>query len=71
MNDGARDRISVNVTPRTRAALERVAEREGVTVTEALRRLVGYGDLVYEVVRIHGNELLIRSRSTVHRIELI
>lgn len=40
-------RLSVNVTPATQEALDRIVETEHVTVTEALRRLVGYGALVY------------------------
>ena len=64
-------RISVNVTPATQAALERVVEREGVTVTEALRRLVGYGDLVYETTQVHSDDLLIRRGDTLERIRLV
>jgi hypothetical protein len=64
-------RISVNVTPATQAALERVVDREGVTMTEALRRLVGYGDLVYETTQIHSDDLLIRRGDAVERIHLV
>jgi Ribbon-helix-helix protein, copG family len=64
-------RLSVNVTPATQAALDRLAEREGVTVTEALRRLVGYGDLVYETTQVKGHDLLIRRDGALERIVLI
>lgn len=64
-------RISVNVTPATQAALDRMVEREGVTVTEALRRLVGYGDLVYETTTIKGDDLLVRHGDSVERIILV
>ena len=64
-------RISVNVTPATQAALDRVVEREGVTVTEALRRLIGYGDLVYETTQVNSDDLLIRRGDDVERIRLI
>ncbi|GAB3431047.1 hypothetical protein [Actinophytocola sediminis] len=64
-------RISVNVTPATQAALDRLVEREGVTVTEALRRLVGYGDLVYETTQVDGDDLLIRRDGALERIRLI
>jgi hypothetical protein len=64
-------RLSVNVTPATQAALDRLAEREGVTVTEALRRLVGYGDLVYETTKVNGDDLLIRRDGVLERIVLI
>lgn len=73
-NDSQRNktgRISVNVTPATQAALDRLVEREGVTVTEALRRLVGYGDLVYETTQVEGDDLLIRRGDNVERIIVI
>jgi hypothetical protein len=44
-------RINVAVTPKTVKALANLAEREGVTLTEALRRLVGYGDFIYRASR--------------------
>lgn len=64
-------RISVNVTPATQAALDRMADREGVTITEALRRLVSYGDLVYQTTQIDGDDLLIRRAGELERIRLI
>jgi hypothetical protein len=64
-------RISVNVTPATQAALDRMVEREGITVTEALRRLVGYGDLVYETTQVNGDDILIRRDGVLERIVLI
>jgi hypothetical protein len=64
-------RLSVNITPATQAALDRLVEREGVTVTEALRRLVGYGDLVYEATQINGEDILIRRGDSIERIRLI
>jgi hypothetical protein len=51
--------LSVNVTPATLAALDWVAETEGVTITEALRRLVGYGALVYDTHKAPDRRLLI------------
>jgi hypothetical protein len=50
--------LSVNVTPNTQAALDLVAENEGVPVTEALRRLVGWGGLVYDTIQA-GHRVLI------------
>lgn len=63
-------RLNVNITPATQAALDRLVEREGVTVTEALRRLVGYGDLVYETTQVNGDDILIRRGETIERIVL-
>lgn len=64
-------RLNVNVTASTRAALDRVVSREGVTVTEALRRLVSYGDMVYRATRINDAELLIRRGDAVERIVVV
>lgn len=64
-------RLSVNVTPATEAALDRLVEREGVTITEALRRLVSYGDLVYEATQINRDDILVRSGDCVERVRLI
>ncbi|HEX6360757.1 hypothetical protein [Actinophytocola sp.] len=52
-------RINVAISPDTVRALELVIELEGVTLTEALRRLVGYGDFVYRAVRERGEQLLL------------
>jgi hypothetical protein len=64
-------RITVNVTPATQIALDQVIEREGVTLTEALRRLVGYGNFVYETTQVHRGELLLRRGDDVERVILI
>ncbi|MCT2585378.1 ribbon-helix-helix protein, CopG family [Actinophytocola gossypii] len=52
-------RLNVAVSPATVRALEHVIEREGVSLTEALRRLVGYGDFVYRAVRQNGEQLTV------------
>ena len=52
-------RVNVAVSPATVRALENVIECGGVTLTEALRRLVGYGDFVYRAVRQNGEQLTV------------
>jgi hypothetical protein len=64
-------RLSVNMSTATEEALQEVAEREGVTVTEAVRRLVGYGHLLYRVTQIDGDEVLIRRGEQTERIVII
>ena len=48
-------RIDVAVTPAMLEAIDRVVADQNVTVTEAVRRLITYGDLVYPLVQAqHG-----------------
>jgi Ribbon-helix-helix protein, copG family len=52
-------RINVAISPDMVRALQHVIDREGVSLTEALRRLVGYGDFVYRAVREQGEQLVV------------
>ena len=54
-------RINVAVNGMMLAAIDRVIEREHVTLTEAVRRLIAYGDLVYEVSTQQNTTLLVRN----------
>jgi hypothetical protein len=53
-------RINVAVNGTMLSAIDRVIEREQVTLTEAVRRLITYGDLVYEMTRKQHSTLLVR-----------
>jgi hypothetical protein len=64
-------RINVAISPDMVRALEHVIEREGVTLTEALRRLVGYGDFVYRAVRERGEQLLLTNADTTREVVLL
>ncbi|MEU5695912.1 hypothetical protein [Actinosynnema sp. NPDC020468] len=64
-------RLSVNISPATEEALQMIVDREGVTVTEALRRLVGYGRVLYEATAVDGDELLIRRGDQTERIIIL
>jgi hypothetical protein len=64
-------RINVAISPDTVRALERVIECEGVTLTEALRRLVGYGDFVYRAVRQHGEQLFLNGAEGTREVILL
>lgn len=55
-------RINVAINDETVAALQNVIDREGVTLTEAVRRLMGYGDYVYRRSREDESELLVKRR---------
>jgi hypothetical protein len=64
-------RINVAVSPDTVRALENVIEREGVTLTEALRRLVGYGDFVYRAVREEREQLIVKGADGTREVVLL
>ncbi len=64
-------RINVAISPDTIRALETVIEREGVTLTEALRRLVGYGDFVYCAVRQRGEQLFLNGTEGTREVVLL
>jgi hypothetical protein len=55
-------RINVAVTPDAIEALEHIIEREGVTLTEAVRRLLGYGDFVYRAIKDDGSDVVIHNK---------
>jgi hypothetical protein len=61
-------RLTVNIGPATTEALQNVAQREGVTVTEALRRLVSYGDLLYRAVKVDGKDVLFRKDKETQQV---
>ncbi|MPZ80925.1 MAG: hypothetical protein GEV28_11210 [Actinophytocola sp.] len=64
-------RINVAVSPDTVRALEHVIEREGVTLTEALRRLIGYGDFVYRAVRENSEQLIVKGQDGTREVVLL
>jgi hypothetical protein len=64
-------RINVAISPETARALDNVIEREGVTLTEALRRLVGYGDFVYRAARQNGEQLTVAGPAGTREIVIL
>jgi hypothetical protein len=56
-------RINVAVTPDMLAAIDRVIDREQVTLTEAVRRLIAYGDVVYRMVKEEEQTMVFRSEN--------
>jgi hypothetical protein len=64
-------RINVAITPDMVRALECVMEREGVSLTEALRRLVGYGDFVYRSVKQEAAKVLVQVNDTIREVVLL
>jgi len=64
-------RINVAISPEMVRALENVIENEGVTLTEALRRLVGYGDFVYRAVKEGGEQLTVTGPDGTREVVLL
>lgn len=64
-------RINVAVSSETVRALQVVMAREGVSLTEALRRLVGFGDFVYQAAKVEGAQVLVKHGDATREIVLI
>ena len=54
-------RINVAVNALMLAAIDRISEREQITMTEAVRRLIAYGDFVYETTKVRNATLTVRN----------
>ncbi|MEU4802720.1 hypothetical protein [Actinosynnema sp. NPDC023587] len=53
-------RLSVNISAATEETLQMIVDREGITMTEAVRRMIGYGRVLYEATVVNDDEVLIR-----------
>lgn len=63
-------RLSINMSRATEDALLELMEDKDVSMTEAVRRLVGYGAVVYRAMR-DDREVLIRSNGQTERVVLL
>ncbi|MFJ7210006.1 ribbon-helix-helix protein, CopG family [Amycolatopsis sp. NPDC098790] len=64
-------RINVAVNAETIEALQKVIEREGVTLTEAVRRLIGYGEVLYRAVKEENAEVLLKSGQNTKQVIIL
>lgn len=64
-------RINVAVNPETVEALRVLCDREHVTLTEATRRLVGYGAALYTAAKVDGAEILIRTAESTKELRVL
>lgn len=53
-------RINVAINSATLRAIEIVMDREQISLTEAVRRLVAYGDYIYRAIKDDGSRLVMR-----------
>lgn len=63
-------RLSVNISRDTVEALQEIASDKGITMTEAVRRLIGYGIITYRANR-DGHEVLLRQDGKLEKILLV
>lgn len=64
-------RINVAVNEEMVRALDLVIQREGVTLTEAVRRLISYGEFVYRTIKVDNAEILVRTSESTKEIILV
>jgi hypothetical protein len=69
--DPAPKRINVAVTAEMVQALQRVMDHEGVTLTEATRRLISYGDFIYRAIKDDHAEVLVKTENSTREIVLL
>lgn len=60
-------RINVAINADMLAAIDRVIEREQVSLTEAVRRLITYGDFVYRAVKEENAAVVLRAEGRPDR----
>lgn len=63
-------RLSVNISRDTVGALQEIASDRCITMTEAVRRLIGYGIIVYRANR-DGYDVLLRRDGKLEKIFLV
>lgn len=64
-------RINVAVNAEMVAALDNVIQHEGVTLTEACRRLIGYGDFIYRMAKQEKAAILVRTPEGTRELILV
>jgi len=64
-------RINVAVNAEMVAALDNVIQHEGVTLTEACRRLIGYGDFIYRMTKQEKAAILVRTPEGTKELVLV
>ena len=64
-------RINVAVNAEMVAALDNVIQHEGVTLTEACRRLIGYGDFIYRMAKQEKAAILVRTAEGTKELVLV
>lgn len=66
-DDMLQTRLNVNINSHTAAALKDYAEKHDVSLTEAVRRLVGVGNLIANA-QDEGKDVLLRKDNELERV---
>jgi hypothetical protein len=64
-------RINVAVSPASLADIQHVMTTERINLTEAVRRLLGYGGFVYRAIKDDGHEVKLHRDSEVQTVVLL
>jgi hypothetical protein len=64
-------RINVAVTPETARAIRDLMTEDSVGVTEAVRRLLTYGQFVYQTAKDDRKELMVREGDNLSGVVLL
>ncbi|MEU7477080.1 hypothetical protein AB0A63_13920 [Lentzea sp. NPDC042327] len=56
-DDGVR--LTVNISPGNWSGIEEVMRRDGVSVTEAIHRVLWYGNTLYNAIACEGQQVFI------------
>lgn len=64
-------RINVAVSPAAIRGIQHVMAAEHLNLTEAVRRLISYGDFVYRAIKDDGYRVELHRDGTVRSVELI
>ncbi len=73
-NDSSRKkpaRLSINISKATEEALLELSKEKDVSITEAVRRLIGYGSVIYRAVRDGGDVLIRGGDGETERVVLL
>lgn len=65
-------RTTVNLDESSVAIIEKIMQREGVNLTEAMRRAIGYGGFVYDAIKVdRGTVLVKKSDGETHELVIL
>jgi hypothetical protein len=63
-------RLTANVSADTKRVLDRVAERDSVTTTEALRRLIALGEVLDQIIQ-RGDAVWVGQVDNLERLRFV